>query len=47
VYIKEIVDSFKDKEIILLPLLAEDITTPPALKELSSYLTGSKVSGMD
>lgn len=47
VYIKEIVESFKDKEIILLPLLAEDITTPQALKELSSYLTGSKVSGMD
>ena len=47
VYIKEIEDSFKDKEIILLPLLAEDITTHQALEELSSYLTGRKVLGLD
>ena len=47
VYIKEIVDSFKDKKIILLPLLAEDISTHQALVELSSYLTGRKVPGLD
>ncbi len=47
VYIKEIVDSFKDKKIILLPLLAEDISTHRALVELSSYLTGRKVPGLD
>ncbi len=47
VYIKEIVDSFKDKKIILLPLLAEDISTHHALVELSSYLTGRKVPGLD
>ena len=47
VYIKEIEDSFKDKEIILLPLLAKDITTHQALEELSRYLTGRKVLGLD
>ncbi len=47
VYIKEIEDSFKNKEIILLPLLAEDISTHQALVELSSYLTGRKGPGLD
>ena len=42
-YIKEIKSYFKDKEIIILPLFAEDITTHQALEEFSSYLAGEKV----
>lgn len=42
VYIKEIEDTFQDKEIILLPLLTEDICTRKALEDLSSYLTSGR-----
>ena len=46
-YLNEIKNTFKDKEIILLPLLAEDVTTHRALEDLSLYLIRNRELSME
>ncbi len=46
-YIDTIKKTFEDQDILLLPLLEEDVTTLQALEDLSNYLTRSKVLSME